>query len=121
MGLLELQEAGVAEVLEQGSDVIADRGLAKGLRIDPRTNSVDPVAALALGVGASVDTVRNSCSIQDLGVPAIREAAIVLAVDLLEAMLNQPLEEWADGIEVKASDVQKLFLKMATRIRIAIS
>lgn len=121
MGLRELETAGVADALERAADVIAERGLAKGLRIDPVTNSLDPVAALAFGAGAPIDMIRNSCCLEDLGVPAVREVAVILAVECLEAMLGQSLEEWSDAKDVKTKDVQKLFLKMATRIRIAIT
>lgn len=121
MGLLELREAGVADLLEEGAGVIAEKGLAKGLRIDLRNNSVDPVAALALASGAPIMEVHNSCSILDLGVPAVKETALMLAVEYLEAMLNMPLEEWSDSIEVTAQDVESLFRRTATRLKIAIT
>ena len=121
MGFRELETAGVADALEEGARVITERGLAKGLRVDPTTNSMDPVAALAFGAGAPIDRIRNSCCLEDLGVPAVHEVAVMLAVESLEAMLGQSLEEWSDAKDIKAKDVQGLFLKMATQIRIAIT
>jgi hypothetical protein len=121
MGLLELREAGVADLLEKGADVIAEKGLSKGLRINLQDNSVDPVAALALALGAPVMEVHNSCSLADLGVPAVREAVLILAVEYLEAMLDGSLEEWADLQEVTAEEVQSLFRRTAARIKIAIT
>jgi hypothetical protein len=121
MGLLELAEAGVADLLEKGAEVIAEKGLAKGLRINLRDGSVDPVAALALAAGASLKTVHNSSSIFDLGVPAVREVPLILAVEALEAILNQDLEEWSDSNQITTEDVRSLFWRTSILIRIAIT
>lgn len=121
MGLLELTEAGVPDLLEKGADLIGEKGLSKGLRVNLRDNSVDPVAALALASGAPIMEVHNSCCLADLGVPAVKEAALILAVEYLEAILNRPLEEWADLQEVTAQDVQRLFRMTAVRLKIAIT
>lgn len=121
MGFRELEEAGVADLLEKAVTVIAERGLAKGLRVDPRDNSVDPVAALAIAAGAPVAAVHGSSSLIDLGVPAVKEVALLLAVESLEAILDSDLEQWSDLPEVTAIEVQKLFQKTATRLRIAIT
>jgi hypothetical protein len=120
MGFRDLVDMGVADALERGAEVISERGLTKGLRVDPVSKSVDPVAALALGLGAPIKTVYNSCSLTDLGVPPVKEVALLLAVESLEAILDQPLEEWSDSFDVKSEDVENLFRTTAVRLRIAI-
>lgn len=121
MGFRELEEAGVADLLKNAAVLISERGLSKGLRVDLRDGSVDPVAALALASGASIKTVHNSCSTFDLGVPAVREAALILAVEALEAILNQDLEEWSDSDQITADDVQGLFERTSVLLQIAIT
>lgn len=121
MGLRELREAGVADLLKEASVLMGERGLSKGLRVDLRDGSVDPVAALALAAGAPIKTIHNSSSAFDLGVPAVREASLILAVEALEAILNQDLEEWSDSDQVGTEDVQSLFWRTSVMIRIAIT
>ena len=121
MGFRDLDEAGVADLLKGAAVIIHERGLSKGLRIDLRDGSVDPVAALALAAGASLKTVHNSSSIFDLGVPVVREVPLILAVEALEAILNQDLEEWSDSNQITTEDVRSLFWRTSILIRIAIT
>ena len=121
MGLRDYADAGVADLLEGAADVILERGLAKGIRLNPANGSVDLVAALALAGGADPKSLNSSRSMFDTGVSAVHEAALLVSVDVLEAELGIDLEEWSDSPRVGTREVAHLLRKTATRLRIAIT
>jgi hypothetical protein len=119
MGLRDLAEAGVADLLEQAADVLADRGLAKGVRFDPSDGSVDLVAALAVASGARPENLLSSVSTFDVQVPACAEANLHAAMDVLDALLPEP-EAWADLPSTSGSEVERLLRQAAMRLRVAV-
>jgi hypothetical protein len=120
MGLREYADAGVPDLLERAADVLAERGLAKGLRYQPADGSVDLVAALALAAGARPSDVMSSVTLLDLGVPAVAEGPLHAALDVLDALCPE-VEAWADAPDVTASDVERLLRQAAMRLRIAVT
>jgi hypothetical protein len=119
MGLRDLADAGVADLLEKAADVLADRGLAKGVRLDPVDGSVDLVAALAIACGARPERLMSSVSVYDVEVPAAYEANLHAALDVLDAFTPEP-ETWADLPSTSGSEVERLLRQAAMRLRIAV-
>ena len=121
MSLREYADAGVADLLERAADVMAERGLTKGVRLNPANGAVDIISALALAGGADPKHLIGSRSLFDTGIPAVREAALLIAVDVLEATLMADPEEWSDSPRVGPREVERLLRQTATRLRIAIT
>lgn len=119
MTLRELSNRGVPELLEGAALVIQQRGLAKGLRLDPTDGSVDLVAALAVAAGAKPHELINSVSTQDLPMHPVNEAKFHVALDVLDA-IKPEVERWADHPSTSAADVQRLLRQAAMRLRIAV-
>lgn len=119
MGLRDYADAGVADLLDGAAEVLAERGLAKGVRFDPADGSVDLVAALAIAAGAPVRHLLSSVSLLDTGVPAVAEARLHLALDVLDALRPEP-EAWADLPATSGSEVERLLRQAAMRLRVAV-
>lgn len=121
MSLRDYAEAGVADLLDGAADVLAERGLAKGIRLNPANGSVDLIAALAIAAGADPKNVNGSYTFFDTGVPSVKEGILLVAIDVLEAILMADPEEWADSPGVRPHDVERVLRQAATRLRIAIA
>jgi hypothetical protein len=119
MSLRDLAEAGVADLLDQAADVLAVRGLAKGVRVDPSDGSVDLVAALAIASGARLEALLSSVSAFDVQVPPCAEANLHAALDVLDALVLEP-ETWADLPSTSGSEVERLLRQAAMRLRVAV-
>jgi hypothetical protein len=119
MGLRNLADAGVADLLDAAADVVVRRGLAKGLRIDPTDGSVDLVAAVSLALGAKERDLLSSVSLTDTGVPAATEAVLHAALDVLDAFRPE-VETWADHPATGSVEVERLLRQAAMRLRIAV-
>jgi hypothetical protein len=119
MGLRDLADSGVPDLLDAAAEIIGRHGLAKGLRYDPANQSVDLVGALAVAAGQKPDQLMSSVSLLDLGVPPVMEARLHLCMDVLDAFCPE-VETWADLPTVTSLDVQNLLRKAAMRLRIAV-
>lgn len=119
MSLRELADAGVASLLEAAADVIAFRGMVKGIRYNPSDGSVDLVAALALASGAKPKKLISSVSLLDTGTPPAKEANLHAALDVLDALVPE-VETWADSPDITTQDVESLLRDAAMRLRIAV-
>jgi hypothetical protein len=119
MGLRDLSEAGIPEVLDAAAEIVVQNGLAKGLRHDPSTGSVDIVAAIAIALGAKPKSLTSSVSLLDTGVPPAAEAKLHATFDVLDALVEE-VETWCDLPEVTAEDVGRLLRKAAMRLRVAV-
>lgn len=120
MGLKNLNDAGVSALLESAAQLIRQRGLAKGVRVNPEDGSVDLIAALALAAGAKEKDLMSSVGIMDFDVIPANQARFVAAYDTLDAFLMEDPEGWADGPQVSSKDVAKLMSKAAWRLKTAI-
>jgi hypothetical protein len=121
MGLKDLNDAGVSELLEDAANILKTRGLAKGLRINPENGNVDLVAALAIAAGAVEKDLLSSASITDFWLIPANEARFHASYEVLDAVLMEDPEEWADHPNRTASDVAKLMSKTAWRLKAAIA
>jgi hypothetical protein len=119
MSLRELTNAGVASLLEAAADVVAFRGIAKGVRYNPSDGSIDLVAALALASGAKAKSLLSSVSLLDTGTPPAMEANLHAALDVLDALVPE-VEAWADSPDITSQDVESLLRDAAMRLRIAV-
>ena len=120
MSLRDLAENGVASLLDNAATILFDRGLAKGLRIDIVNGHVDLVAALALASGANEKELVSSVSITDFYLPEAKQAAFYAAFDVLDAILDEDPETWAEQEETQTYEVVKLFHIASERLQIAI-
>lgn len=120
MGLKNLNEAGVSELLLNAATLIGERGLAKGLRVDPETGNIDLIAALAITAGAAEGELMSSVSITDFRVTPASEAKFMVAYEVLDAVLMEDPEQWADRPETTQNEVCDLMFKAAWRLKIAI-
>lgn len=121
MGLRDLNDAGVASLLEEAANLLRQRGLAKGLRVDPESGNIDLIAALAIAAGAKEKDLMSSVSISDISVVPVNEARFMASYDILDAILMEDPEEWADKPEVTVQQVAKLMSKAAWRLKIAVT
>ena len=120
MRLRDYADAGVADLLDRAADVVAERGLCKGVRLNPANGAVDLIAALAIAGGADPKGITGSRSLTDTGIPSVNEAVLVLSVEVLDAILGADPEEWSDSPLVGPSEVQRLLRQAANRLRIAV-
>lgn len=120
MGLRRLSDAGVSELLESAAALLRQRGLAKGVRVNPEDGSIDLIAALAIAAGAKESDLLSSVSISDIKMVPVNEARFVASYDVLDAMLMEDPEEWADRADTTTLDVAKIMSKAAWRLRVAI-
>lgn len=121
MSLKNLNNAGVSDLLEDAASLLRQRGLAKGVRINPEEGSIDLIAALALAAGAKEKELVSSVSISDFGLIPTNEARFMAAYDVLDAVLMWDPEEWADRPERTVLEVAKVMSKAAWRLKIAIT
>lgn len=120
MSLKELADLGVPNLLEQAANVLEERGLAKGLRLNPATGEVDLVAALAIAAGAKPSDLIASSTLLDTGLPDNKQMLLHATMDALDALRNEP-DIWADSDTVTVADVQSLFRETAVLLRSAIT
>lgn len=118
-GLKIYRDAGVDRVLLDAASLLRTRGLAKGLRIDPTSGSVDIVAALGLACGAKETELFNSVTNVDFRVAPAHEARYFMALEVLDAH-KRDFEMWADGTAVEVKEVVALLTESADRLQRAI-
>jgi hypothetical protein len=121
MSLKKLNNAGVSNLLEDAATLLRNRGLAKGVRINPEDGSVDLIAALAIAAGATERDLMSSMAISDFQLIPVNEARFMASYDVLDAMLFQDPEEWADKQDVTVKEVAALMSMAAWKLRIAIT
>jgi hypothetical protein len=120
MGLKDLNDAGVSKLLEDAASILRTRGLAKGVRINPENGNVDLVAALAIAAGAAEKDLISSASITDFQLIPVNEARFHACYEVLDSVLMEDPETWADHTDRTALDVAKLMSKTAWRLKAAI-
>lgn len=121
MSLKNLNDAGVSELLEQAANLLRQRGLAKGVRVNPEDGSIDLIAALAITAGAKEGDLMSSVTLSDFHLIPRNEARFVAAYDVLDAFLMEDPEEWSDRPERTLSEVTRLMSKAAWRLKVAIT
>jgi hypothetical protein len=120
MGLKSLNNAGVSKLLEDASNILRQRGLAKGVRINPENGNVDLISSLALAAGAQEKDLISSVSTSDFSLIPANEVRFHASYEILDAVLMEDPEEWADKPEITVTDVAKLMSKTAWKLKIAI-
>lgn len=118
-GLTTYREAGVDRVLLEAASILRSRGLAKGLRIDPTSGSVDLLAAVGIACGAKESELLNSVTNVDFRVAPAYEARYFMTLEVLNAH-KRNFEIWADGVDVEVKDVAALLTESAERLQRAI-
>ena len=121
MSLKSLNSAGVSDLLEAAALLLRNRGLAKGVRINPEDGSVDLIAALAIAAGATEHDLMSSMAISDFRMIPVNEARFMASYDVLDAMLFEDPEEWADKQDVTVKEVAALMSMAAWRLKITIT
>jgi len=117
MSLKNLNNAGVSDLLEDAASLLRQRGLAKGVRINPEDGSIDLIAALA----SKEKELISSVTISDFSLIPTNEARFMAAYDVLDAVLMWDPEGWADQPERTVLEVAKVMSKAAWRLKIAIT
>jgi hypothetical protein len=116
MSFSECRKLGVPKLLEKTANIIKQRGLAKGLRVDPHNGAVDLIAALAIAAGAKPQNLLSSVSILDIEIPAANEAVFFAAIDVLDALRPEP-DTWADDPSISAIEVQNFLIEASMLIK----
>lgn len=119
MSLKELAQLGLVQLFEKAEAVLDERGLAKGLRFNPTEGSVDLVASLAIAAGAKPKDLIASTTLLDTGLPDNKELLLHAAMDVLDALRNEP-DAWADRPDVTVIEVQSLLREAAMLLRVAV-
>jgi hypothetical protein len=114
MGLQALALAGAPALLEQASQLITKRGLAKGITYD--NGSIDATGALCLAGGAKIKTL-NEDPIAELS--TIKRPLILVLIEALEAELDSDLHTWNDLPTTTTTMVASTFKSLADKISIA--
>jgi hypothetical protein len=110
-----LAELGALERLEGAATALVDVGHCRNMYLHPYDGSISATGALlrAFGVGDKEITAWDG-DILSLGLLDLHVALLMELINCLEAMVDDDLETWNDGVDIH--DVLRLFRKLAVLI-----
>jgi hypothetical protein len=90
-----LREAGIPQLLEKTIKVIEERGLSTIAIYDPFTKQPDIYGAILIAAGANESMLASGAdNAVDSNVPPVNQVKIDVAIDYIEAMIDEDLGVW---------------------------
>jgi hypothetical protein len=114
----QMADTGAGAVLRLASDLITERGMAKGVTRDISTGRLDVLGAIALAAGAKVKDLDDRPDLLSVAVPLARRAAAFVAWEALEWVCDDDPVSWQDRHSL--DDVVRALDVAATRLEIAV-
>lgn len=121
MGLKDLNDAGVADLLLHATIILTERGHTKGVTLHPETGQIDARGALLLAAGAKPRNIQGFCTTpEEAKIPIYWIPKFHAAIETVEALVGD-IDEWNDMPSTTLGDITTAFQKAATRLQIAIT
>lgn len=121
MGLKDLNDIGITDLLLNARIILLERGHTKGVTLHPDSGKVDIRGALLLAAGAKPRNVQGfvttpeEAKVATYWIPKIYET-----IDLLEAFYGD-IEEWNDNPATTEQHIADALQTVANKLRIAIT
>ncbi len=121
MGLKDLTDAGIPDILRDAIIVLRERGHAKGVTVDDN-GAVDIHGAILIAAGAKPQRLYGFVTDPaEAGVPAYYHGKVLTAYEVLEGVVDDDLHLWNDAPTTDASLVEATLRRAESRLRIAIT
>lgn len=121
MGLRDLTDAGVPDILRDAVIILRERGHAKGATIDD-AGAVDVHGAILLAAGGKHNRLYGFVTDpSEAGVPNYYHSRVLSAYEVLEGLVNADLHDWNDDPTTNLRLVEMTLRKAEDILRIAIT